>query len=133
MKILLPFSCLFLLFVWGCSQPEATIEPQPKVDLCQLTAVAQVEYYQIEHEGYASFFYLSLKNEEGIWLDDVYPIRLEQQYMEVGKKLRIQYFYLADETDQFIFPSACGAGGDDEITLESMKKIVICESKAGSI
>ncbi|MEM7368403.1 MAG: hypothetical protein AAF587_07345 [Bacteroidota bacterium] len=121
-----------LLTVLACAKPEREIEPQAaKADTCHMNAVAEVNYYQVEHEGYASFYYLNLLDAEGNWLEDVYPIRWDNQYKEAGKRLLIVYHAGFDGSEEFVYPSACGAGGDGDITLESMKKIAICTIEVG--
>ena len=123
---------IFLLYfglslMVSCTQAPSALVPEQaeNVNPCQLQSVALVELKEAGHDGADPFWHLVLLDEEGKRMEDVHPNRLPNSWREVGKKVEIIYYF--SKMGDFEYISACGAGGEGEKTIETMREIVLCE------
>ncbi len=131
MKLLLPLLLIISSLLFSCQETEPILpvtEIKTEIQTCNLFSLAIVQFRE-GHDGMSAFYYLSLLDDNGNEVGDVYTATLQGKELQVGEEIEITFHYVP--TNNFTYVSACGDDPENQPSLEEMAQVVLCEEDGG--
>ena len=124
---------MFAAMILSCRKPVEPIFPiaevQNEVQTCNLQAQAIVQYREA-HNGLEPFYFLTILDESGRMIADVYTSSIQDGKIQVGETVAITYHYEIPNGNTYV--STCGHDPENQPTRQQMAEVFVCNMSGRS-